>query len=124
MTVSINRAWILLPLLAVLLGGCASKQRIIIDQQGTDMSLYQRDLAECRQYAEQVPTGEEAAKGAAGGAILGAAIGAIFGDSRTAARGAGAGAVTGGARGAGKAGNEKDRVVKNCLRNRGYRVLN
>lgn len=124
MAINVNRAWICLPLAIILLGGCASKQRIIIDRQGTDLSQYSRDLAECRQYAEEVPAGEETAKGAAGGAIIGAAVGAIFGDSRTAARGAGAGAVTGGARGAGKAGNEKDRVVKNCLRNRGYRVLN
>lgn len=124
MAAGVNRAWFVIPLIIMLLGGCASKQRIIIDRQGTDVSQYPRDLAECRQYAEQVPTGEEAAKGAVGGAVIGAAVGAIFGDSRTAARGAGAGAVTGGARGAGKAGNEKDRVVKNCLRNRGYRVLN
>jgi len=32
--------------------------------------------------------------------------------------------VTGGLRGGGRADNEKDRVVKNCLRNRGYQVLN
>jgi uncharacterized protein YcfJ len=108
---------------AILLTACSS-QRIIVDQQATDMSRYNRDLAECRAYAEQVPAGTEVAKGAVGGAVIGGVLGAIVGDSRTASRAAGAGSVVGGVRGGGSAGNEKDRVVKNCLRNRGYKVLN
>ena len=107
----------------ILLSGCAS-QRIIIDEQGTDMSNYANDLAECRAYADQVPKGSEVAKGAAGGAVIGGALGAILDSGRTAGKAAGAGAVTGAVRGGSKAENEKDRVVKNCLRNRGYRVLN
>ncbi len=110
-------------LVTLLLAGCSS-QRIIIDRQGVDMSMYDRDLAECRRYAQEVPVGEEVAKGAVGGAVIGGVLGAIVGDSRTASRVAGAGAVTGGLRGGGRADNEKDRVVKNCLRNRGYQVLN
>jgi uncharacterized protein YcfJ len=113
----------LIALAALFLAGCSS-QRIIIDRQGVDMSMYDRDLAECRRYAAEVPAGEEVAKGAVGGAVIGGVLGAIVGDSRTASRVAGAGAVTGGVRGGSKAGNEKDRVVKNCLRNRGYQVLN
>ena len=113
--------FITVPLL--LFTACAS-DRIIIDQQGTDMSNYSRDLAECEAYAEQVPKGSEVAKGTVGGAVVGGVLGAIVGDSRTASRGAGAGAVTGGLRGGSKAEDEKDRVVKNCLRNRGYKVLN
>ncbi|MDX1696815.1 MAG: hypothetical protein R3308_00935 [Thiohalobacterales bacterium] len=112
-----------LPVMILLLTACSS-QRIIVDRQGTDMSGYDRDLAECRDYAEQVPAGQEVAKGTLGGAIIGGALGAIVGDSRTAQRGAGAGALGGAVRGGSSAGNEKDRVVKNCLRNRGYRVLN
>ena len=107
----------------LLLTACAS-DRFIIDQKGTDMSNYSRDLAECQTYAEQVPKGSEVAKGTVGGAVVGGVLGAIVGDSRTASRAAGAGAVTGGLRGGSKAENEKDRVVKNCLRNRGYKVLN
>jgi uncharacterized protein YcfJ len=112
-----------LPVSAMLLAACSS-QRIIVDQKGTDMSMYNRDLAECRSYAEQVPAGSEAAKGALGGAVIGGVLGAVVGDSGTAGRGAGAGAVVGGVRGGGRAEHEKDRVVKNCLRNRGYKVLN
>jgi len=40
------------------------------------------------------------------------------------ARGAGVGAVAGGARGVGSTNKERSRVVKNCLRNRGYQILN
>jgi outer membrane lipoprotein SlyB len=109
---------------AMLLSGCASNRIIIDRQQGTDMSMYQSDLAECKRYAEQVPKGTEVAKGAVGGAVIGGVIGAIVGDSKTASKVAGAGAVTGGVRGGGKAENEKDRVIKNCLRNRGYKILN
>ena len=49
---------------------------------------------------------------------------AIAGNSDTAERAAGVGGVIGGAKGAGSGLRERDRVVKNCLRGRGYRVLN
>lgn len=107
---------------ALLLAACAS--RPIVDTQGVNMANYERDLAQCQAYADQVNTGGDVAKGAAGGAIFGGILGAIFGNSGTVARGAGAGAVIGGAQGAGKGENEKDRVIKTCLRGRGYKVLN
>ncbi len=111
-------------LVALMLLAACSSQRIIVDQNGTDMSMYDRDLAECNVYAEQVPTEAEVARGAVGGAVLGGVIGAIVDNSRTAGRLAGAGSVTGAVGGGSKAKNEKDRVIKNCLRNRGYKVLN
>jgi hypothetical protein len=101
-----------------------SSHRVIIDKQGVDMAQYEADRQECEAYAEEVPVGEEVAKGAARGGFLWAVYGAIFGDSRTVARTAGAGAVGGGAQGGVKAEAEQDRVIKNCLRNRGYKVLN
>jgi outer membrane lipoprotein SlyB len=108
---------------ALLLSACASRGPIV-DTQGVDMARYQQDLSQCETYAAQVSTGAEAGKGAVGGAVVGAAIGAIIGNSTTVARGAGVGGVAGGARGAARGENEKDQVVKNCLRGRGYRVLN
>ena len=51
----------------------------------------------------------------------GAAIGAITGN---AGQGAGIGAVTGGAESARISDRERANVVRNCLRGRGYRVLN
>ena len=52
---------------------------------------------------------------------VGAASGAILGDAGT---GAGLGAIGGAARSAQIGDREKTRVVHNCLRGRGYRVLN
>ncbi len=114
-----------LGLIAVLaLAGCASSDRVIVDPQGVDQAKYQQDLADCRQVAGQVGTGRDAAEGAVGGAVLGGLLGAIFGNSHTAGMGAGAGAVIGGAGKAGDAQQEKEKVLKNCMRGRGYRVLN
>ena len=115
-----------IPLLAALLlvTGCASSRRVVIDDKGVDPAAYQQDLAECQTIADQVTTGRDAAGGAVGGAVIGGALGAIFGNSSTAGRMAGGGAVIGGASKAGDAEQEKGQVLRNCLRGRGYRVLN
>jgi len=107
-----------------LLGACTTTDEIIIDEKGVDMSKYEQDLAECQVYSEQVATGEKAAKGAASGAVVGGLLGAVTGDSKSAQRGAGAGAVTGGAKGINEGEKDSVQVVKNCLRGRGYKVLN
>ncbi len=104
------------------LSGCATRKQVIIDPAGVDMAQFDVDLAQCQQVAEQVD--QQAGKGALVGAVVGGLVGAALGDSRTAQRAAGVGAVSGGARGAGATKQEKDVVVKNCMRNRGYRVLN
>ena len=88
---------------------------MVVDKQGIDEAQYQQDLSDCRAVA---------AEGAAGGAIIGGILGAIFGNSGTAGRMAGGGAVIGAAGKAGDAEQEKSQVVKNCMRGRGYRVLN
>jgi len=115
-----------LPLLAIplLLAACTTTDEIIIDRQGVDAAAYDRDLAECEEYAAEVKTGEKGARGAASGAVVGGAVGAIFGGGDGAARGAGAGAVTGGARGVSEGARDEVQVVKRCLRGRGYKVLN
>ncbi len=108
------------------LAGCASQagRSVIIDRQGVDMAQYERDLAECTSYAEEVRAGEKVAANAAGTAAVGAAVGAVTGGSERARRGAGVGGIVGGARGGRAAWYEQQRVVKNCLAGRGYRVLN
>lgn len=114
-----------LPLLAAMLG-CASDP--VIDTKGVDPARYQADLAECREYADQVGVAGDAAGGGlfggAAGAAIGAAIGAVTGNPATgaavgAAGGGTSGVIGGGARGVSK----KDTVVRNCLRGRGYHVL-
>jgi outer membrane lipoprotein SlyB len=104
---------------SVFVSACASKP--IVDTYNTDMVEYQRDLADCEHIAEQVEAGTITAKSAAFGAGVGAAYGVIDGDIGNAAA---RGTVTGGAGGLLKSDNEKARVTKNCLRYRGYAVLN
>lgn len=106
-------------LFCVTLIGCASKP--IVDLKGLDEEQYQQDLKECEAVADQVDTGESTAKGAAFGAVVGGAIGLITGNP---GRGLATGGITGGAGGANKGDNERGQVVKNCLKNRGYAVLN
>lgn len=97
---------------------------IIVDTKNIDMGAYYQDLHECRSYAAQVNVGEKVATRAVTGAVVGGAVGAIVGDSGTAKRAAGVGGVLGAVKGTGQGYQEKQRVVKNCLSGRGYRVLN
>ena len=93
-------------LAALLTSACASSKRVVVDKQGIDEAQYQQDLSDCRAIADEVSTGRDAA------------------DHGTAGRMAGGGAVIGAAGKAGDAEQEKSQVVKNCMRGRGYRVLN
>ena len=111
----------ILPLCLLLLAGCAHDP--IVDMHGVNPRLYRQDLRECRQYANQVNTAQEAATRGAIGAAIGGVLGAIVGDRHTASKAGGVGAVTGSARGAEKAERRKQRVLNNCLRGRGYKVL-
>jgi outer membrane lipoprotein SlyB len=104
-----------------LVAGCASSGPVI-DPAGVDMQQYETDVAECEAISDQVD--QKAGTSAVGGAIIGGLIGAVTGNSGSVQRGAGAGAVIGGAKGAGSTSQERDKVVKNCLRNRGYKILN
>ena len=105
--------------LPLLLAACASKP--IVDTYNVDMVQYEKDLADCEHVAEQVESGKMTASSAAFGAGVGAAYGVIGGNVGTAAA---TGAVTGGAGGLLKQDEEKAKVTKNCLRYRGYAVLN
>ena len=109
--------------------GCATSNVFvdepIIDRKGVDMAKYAVDKAECEAYATEVKRGEKIARGTVGGAVVGGTIGAILNrGGNSAERGAGVGAVTGGLGGAREGNQEMERVIKQCLRGRGYRVLN
>jgi outer membrane lipoprotein SlyB len=107
--------------LVLAVAGCAAQPDPIIDTKGVDLAAYRRDLAECRQYANEVPMAAGAAKGAAAGGAYGAAVGSING---RATEGAGTGAISGAAWSMLEADREKQTVVKRCVAGRGYRVLN
>ena len=108
----------------LILAACTTTDEIIIDEKGVDMSHYQEDLSQCSEYSEQVAVAEKGARGAASGAVVGGLIGAVGGGHRSTAEAAGAGAVVGGAKGVNEGDKDKVKVVKNCLRGRGYKVLN
>ncbi len=115
-----------------LLSGCAvegyqSGTRVVVDWSQIDHNnRYYQDLAQCRALSEEVPgAGQSAAAGAVGGALFGALVGVLIGDAgEFALQGAGAGVVSGAASGAAHGALSRDQVVKNCMRGRGYNVLN
>jgi outer membrane lipoprotein SlyB len=106
-----------------LLCACSAHPDPIIDSKGVNMTVYAEDLAECKGYAEQIDPGTGMAKGAAAGAATGAAIGAIRSGTNV-GESAGVGAVLGVSKSGVKAADDKENVVKRCLRYRGYKVLN
>jgi outer membrane lipoprotein SlyB len=108
-------------LLIITMCGCAAHPAPIIDIQGVDMARYDDDMADCASYGEQIHIEQGIVKGAAAGAAVGTATGAISGNPGS---GAGYGAIFGAAESARFNDREKQRVVKNCMRGRGYRVLN
>ena len=110
----------LIPLI-ILITGCANDP--IVDRRGHNEAKYQKDLAECRSYADEGSTVGEAAEHGAIGAVVGSVFGAVVGNSDSAQRGAGAGAVSGGTSGAVSAETRKERILHRCLKGRGYNVL-
>ena len=110
--------------LTLVIGCRATDDRPIVDMRGVNQAQYYADLSECQAYADEVETGRQVARGAVGGAVIGGAVGAVVGNSNTAQRTAGAGAILGASRSAQGAMTERERVIRNCLRGRGYRVLN
>ena len=97
----------------------------IVDLQGVDRNQYEIDLADCRAYADEVPVGKHVATGAVGGAATGAVGGVVSGANTTGiGQAAGVGAVYGGAIAGVSAVGEHRHVLRECLRGRGYRVLN
>lgn len=109
---------------------------LIVDKSGVDEKDYVYDMHQCSEYADQVKKdgrSRSALGGAATGAALGAAGKAIAGGSGSdgAKKGAGVGlavGVLGGSsdRRANKEQYDADRqtVMRNCMTNRGYTVLN
>jgi len=127
MTCQRSRLTISLIVSAVLLTACAGAEvRPIVDMSGVNEARYEKDLAECQDYAKQATgMGGTAAKGAGAGAVVGGLLGLVTGSNITGiVQSAGAGAVIGGAGGAYKGNDSQEAVVKKCLVGRGYKVLN
>lgn len=111
------------PLLVLLVAGCAAHPDPIIDTKGVDPERLADDWKECEAYTEEIVMAKGIGKGAAVGAAVGAATGAVS-NRRDVDEAAGMGAIYGGTRSGLEADREKQKVFKNCMRGRGYRVLN
>jgi len=116
---------------AAVLSGCTATSQPIVDTKGVDSNTYAKDNSECQNYADQANVAGDAAIGAVGGAAGGAALGAITGailPGASAGTGAALGAATGGVLGLGGGAysgiEQKREIFRNCMRNRGYSVLN
>ncbi len=111
---------------------------VVVDMsQVADYTQYQTDLQQCEGLAVQnqpnAPQRESVAGTAVRGAAVGAAAGAVSGGSgsKAAKKGAGAGVILAAGRNSrerreasANATAQKDQIVKNCMRGRGYNVLN
>ena len=124
-----NRKPIAVTLLAATtLAACASEPIVDTGRPGFDPVAYEYHLAECRGFADQVRPGRQTAQGGLLGAAIGGAFGAVGGAfagraGTGAAIGASLGGMGGALEGAGSAYSRRDRVIRNCLANRGYATL-
>ena len=111
---------------------------VVVDMsQVQDYTQYQTDLQQCEGLAVQnqpdAPQREAVAGTAVRGAAVGATAGAISGGSgsKAAKKGAGIGVIAAASRNSrnrraasANASAQTDQIVKNCMRGRGYNVLN
>ena len=93
-----------------------------------DPTRYEIDNEECNALAAQRPVGQATADGAVGGLLVGALFGAIVGSAYDdvgygATYGAALGTTTGAAQGASEGIQRHDNIVRECMRGRGYTVL-
>lgn len=126
-------------LIGLIVSPLAFGQDLIIDTKGLDQEKYSADMYQCQQLSDQVEMqsapsmGRTTVKHMGRAALLGAGASAIGGGSGTkgAEIGAGVGLVTGVLGGsaekhevAAQYAGEKDKVMRNCMIERGYTILN
>lgn len=108
----------------VLLHGCATYRPLVDRRSVSSPRQYEQDLHDCQRYAAQVSPGQSAAAGALFGALLGAAIsGALGGNRYVTEHVAAVGAVQGAANGAAAGADAQIDIIRSCMSERGYAVL-
>lgn len=118
------------PLLAAMvaavgmLTACAAYRPLVDMRDVTDRGQFERDLADCQNFAAPVSPGASAGVGALLGAMMGAALGAAVGDHELAVEAARFGALEGAIAGGAGAADTQVQIVRNCMDGRGYLVLN
>ena len=96
----------------------------IIDTRGVDESVFKKDYSECSDFAKNIDLTERTFKQGAVAGATGAAVGAIIGGEEAAKKIGGSAAVLNAVEANLDGRNEQAKIIKNCLRGRGYKVLN
>ena len=96
----------------------------IIDTRGVDESVFKKDYSECSDFAKNIDLTERTLKQGAVAGATGAAVGAIIGGEEAAKKIGGSAAVLNAVEANLDGRNEQAMIIKNCLRGRGYKVLN
>jgi len=124
----LKKILLIISTLAVL--GCQTYTPVVDPASVRNDDKYYRDQAECRAIAQQgAPNWKNTAKdtvvGGAVGTGAGALIGTIAGNTVSGlAYGAVIGGLAGGAKGVYDSEKGYEQIYKNCMRGRGYNVLN
>ena len=100
---------------------CTTTHEIIVNDKRANSNAYSSDLSDCQALSDQVDLTGKALKGAGSGAVIGGISGVI---QEEGLKGLAIGSVFGGFSGLDEGDKQKVVVVKNCLRHRGYIVLN
>jgi hypothetical protein len=100
--------------------GCAAQPeaqyRPIVDMKGRDVAQYEQSLRDCQSYSAQAAGAGEQATASAAGAV---AAGGGYSRNRSTL----VGGLLGGVSGAAKGETDQRNVIRICLANRGYSVL-
>ena len=96
----------------------------IIDTRGVDESVFKKDYSECSDFAKNIDLTEKTLNQGAVAGATGAAVGAIIGGEEAAKKFGGSAAVLNAVEANLDGRNEQAKIIKNCLRGRGYKVLN
>ena len=96
----------------------------IIDTRGVDMDVYRNDLLDCSSFSKNIDVTERIIEKGALSGVTGAAVGAILGGKEGAQKIGGSAGILSAVEGNIEARYEQSKIIKNCLRGRGYKVLN
>ncbi|MCG7496501.1 glycine zipper family protein [Vibrio sp. Of7-15] len=115
-------------LLPIIVAGCAYNQKPVVDTYNVDPVQYDKDYGECLTISENYDVSEDVKVNATNAAIVGTATGALAGwELDNAGGGALIGLAVGAAAGAGAgaavAKEKQAYVLRECLVQRGYNVL-
>jgi len=120
---------IIFALSIVIFSSCAGYSPVVDPQSVKNEDRYYRDQAECKAIASQnTSTAKNVAKDTVIGGAVGAGTGALLGVIGSVTTGLAAGALIGGVAGGAKGAYDSDKnyetIYRNCMRGRGYNVLN